>query len=152
IARWKILDNLRRSVLAPATVLLLVLGWTVLPGVPLAWTAAALAPILFPFVARVIGLGRGPRGQRSWRGFLRTAAGDLQTDAARAGLQLALMANEAFERVHAIGITLVRLGVTHRRLLEWEPMAATAARTDAGRLRDFVGGMKTSALLAVGIL
>ncbi len=34
IARWKILDNLRRSVLPPATVLLLVLGWTVLPGSP----------------------------------------------------------------------------------------------------------------------
>ena len=34
IARWKILDNLRRSVLPPATLLVLVLGWTVLPGSP----------------------------------------------------------------------------------------------------------------------
>ena len=39
IARWKILDNLRRSLLPPATLLLLVLGWTVLPGRPVVWTA-----------------------------------------------------------------------------------------------------------------
>ena len=32
VARWKILDNLRRSLLAPALVVLLVAGWTVLPG------------------------------------------------------------------------------------------------------------------------
>ena len=45
IARWKILDNLRRSLLPPATLLLLVLGWTVLPGHPAVWTAVALAPL-----------------------------------------------------------------------------------------------------------
>ncbi len=32
VSRWKILDNLRRSLMAPATVALLLLGWTVLPG------------------------------------------------------------------------------------------------------------------------
>ncbi len=32
ISRWKILDNLRRSLVEPATFLLLVLGWLVLPG------------------------------------------------------------------------------------------------------------------------
>ncbi len=34
MSRWKILDNLRRSLMAPATVALLLLGWTVLPGTP----------------------------------------------------------------------------------------------------------------------
>src|SRR2546428_10680684 len=38
ISRWKILDNLRRSLLPPATVVLLLLGWTVLPGSPAVWT------------------------------------------------------------------------------------------------------------------
>ena len=32
ISRWKIFDNLRRSLLAPATLALLVLAWTTLPG------------------------------------------------------------------------------------------------------------------------
>ena len=34
ISRWKILDNLRRSLMAPATVALLLLAWTILPGSP----------------------------------------------------------------------------------------------------------------------
>src|SRR5678815_497132 len=55
ISRWKILDNLRRSALPPATLLLLVLGWSVLPGHPAAWTAGALAALAFPSVSRALG-------------------------------------------------------------------------------------------------
>ena len=35
ISRWKILDNLRRSLVAPTLLALLVAGWTLLPGSPL---------------------------------------------------------------------------------------------------------------------
>ena len=38
IDRWKIIDNLRRSLTSPAALVLLVAGWTWLPGSPLAWT------------------------------------------------------------------------------------------------------------------
>src|SRR5437762_13915254 len=48
ISRWKILDNLRRSLLAPAVVALLLGAWAVLPGSPAAWTAAVFAAIAFP--------------------------------------------------------------------------------------------------------
>ncbi|MCR6679397.1 hypothetical protein NVV43_28480, partial [Escherichia marmotae] len=41
--RWKILDNLRRSLVPPALIALLALGWTVLPGSPWLWTAVAMA-------------------------------------------------------------------------------------------------------------
>ena len=36
LERWKLFDNLRRSLVPPALVVLLVLGWTVLPGLALA--------------------------------------------------------------------------------------------------------------------
>src|SRR4029079_2318949 len=61
IARWKILDNLRRSLLAPATVALLLLGWTVLPGRPSVWTAIGLAPIVLPLCLRLLLLGEPAR-------------------------------------------------------------------------------------------
>src|SRR4029077_8071445 len=48
ISRWKIFDNLRRSLVAPATVALLLLAWVLLPGSPMVWTAAILAAIAFP--------------------------------------------------------------------------------------------------------
>jgi len=152
IARWKILDNLRRSLSPPATLLLLVLGWTVLPGAPAAWTAMGLAALLFPYLSRALAIARGPRRRQSWGDFLRVEAEDLETEAARSGLQLTFMANDAWERLHAIGITLIRLGITRRRLLEWETTAATAARVGGVRLRAFLREMRASPLLAAAVL
>ena len=54
LERWKLFDNLRRSLVAPALVLLLVLGWMVFPGSPWLWTAVALAVPAFPLL-QVIG-------------------------------------------------------------------------------------------------
>jgi len=48
ISRWKILDNLRRSLTEFATMLLLVYGWLLAPDHALRWTVATLALMLFP--------------------------------------------------------------------------------------------------------
>ena len=87
IARWKILDNLRRSLVPPATLLLLVLGWTVSAGPPRAWTAVGLAALAFPScparsrccaVRGADSRGAFPahdgRGSENGRGALRAAA------------------------------------------------------------------------------
>src|SRR5205814_1803094 len=92
VSRWKILDNLRRSLLAPAMVALLLLGWTVLPGEPLAWTAIGLAAIALPVALRVLQLLAGPRRLESPSAFLRAAVDDLNTDIVRVSLQLAFLA------------------------------------------------------------
>jgi cyclic beta-1,2-glucan synthetase len=151
IARWKILDNLRRSLVPPATLLLLVFGWMLLPGDPLVWTAAGLAALAFPLLSVSLGIVRGPRRQQGWGVFMRAASEDLKTAAARAGLQLAFVANDACQRVHAIAITLVRLGVTRRRLLEWTTTAASAT-TGPVQLRTFLVGMKASPVVAAATL
>ena len=148
IARWKIFDNLRRSLLPPATVAALLCGWTVLPGTPWIWTAAALAGLAFPLLAESLGMLAGPSRAQSWPVFLRASADDLRTAAARAGLQLVFMANEGWQRVHAIGVTLVRLSVTRQSLLEWETTAASAARGGPPKMRAFLAGMAASPLLA----
>jgi len=149
IARWKILDNLRRSLLPPGILLLLLLGWTTLPGHPGAWTAIALAALAFPILSQVIELLRSPSDGHSWSVFLRTRLDDLRLAAARFGLQVAFMASEAWARAHAIAITLVRLVVTRRRLLEWETMAATAARGVVLRPLGFLRGMMAGPLVAL---
>ena len=153
IARWKILDNLRRSLVPPAAVSLLVAGWTILPGHAAVWTAIGLTGVAFPAVWRAVEILRGPGRGQSRGVFLRTGLDDVKTAAARGSLQLTFMANEAVERVHAIAITLVRLGVTRRRLLEWETAAASAARSGPARLRTFITEMIASPLLgAVALL
>ena len=88
----------------PATLLLLVLGWTVLPGHPLVVDrGGARGAGVADASSAPLDVLRGPRRGQSWGVFLRTAVEDLKTAAARGGLQLAFMANEACERLHAIG-------------------------------------------------
>ncbi len=149
IARWKILDNLRRSLVPPAALAALLAGWLVLPGHPAVWTAMALAPVAYPGLLGLIALVRGPRRSQSWGVFVRTRAHDLQTDATRIALQVTFLAHDAGRRLHAIVITLVRLFVTHVRLLEWETAAASAARTGPASLRRFIRDMWVSPAVAV---
>src|SRR5262249_860815 len=66
LERWKVLDNRRRSLVPPALVLWLALGWFLLP-VP-AWATAGLAvgALTLPFwlqsLGTVVGLVRGGSG------------------------------------------------------------------------------------------
>ena len=115
--------------MAPATVALLLLAWTVAAGQPCGLDGrgpgrARLHPLS---AARSRPLG-GPPPQQPWRVFLRVAAGGRETALAQAGLQLTFLASQAWELVHAIVLTLVRLAATQRRLLEWETAAASAER------------------------
>ncbi|MCC7126321.1 MAG: carbohydrate-binding protein [Acidobacteria bacterium] len=151
IARWKILDNLRRSLTPAATLATLVLGWTLLPGRPAAWTALALAPAAFPIVARLIQALGGPARRQTWHAYAHIAVEDLEDATARLALDLMFLVHDAGVRVHAIATALVRLGVTGRRLLEWETMATAAARSD-GRLSAFVASMAASPVLAAIVL
>ena len=150
ISRFKILDNLRRSLMAPATLVLLLLAWTMLPGSPLLWTAAVLAALAFNLYPLALEVAGGPPPQQPWRVFLRVAREDAGTVLAQAGLQLTFLASHAWERAHAIGLTLVRLTATKRRMLEWETAAASAER---GRERagagTFVLAMIASPIIAV---
>ena len=158
ISRWKIFDNLRRSVVAPATVLLLVAAWTVLPGSPAAWTAAVLACISFPLYPIALEALSGPRAKQPWRLFLRELAEDAKTAIARIAIQVTFLASEAWAMAHAIVVTLFRLWLTQRRLLEWETAAASAERgaglASARSVRSFLKEMAASpgVALAVSIL
>ncbi len=153
ISRWKILDNLRRSLVAPAMVILLASAWTWLPGVPWAWTLAALAVISFPIYPQVIHALRGPPPQQALLVFLRDVREELEVAGAQVLLEITLLAYHSYEMIHAITITLVRLIITQRRLLEWETAAVVAARatrlTRSQGLRAFANGMWAGPAVAI---
>ena len=150
ISRWKIFDNLRRSLLAPALVALFLFGWTIAPGSAAVWTAATVGALALPVVLRLLACLRGPRTGQTWSIFARNSFEDLGADAARVMLQLTFTANQACEMLHAIGITLVRLVTPRGRLLEWETSAANAHRTRDLSARTFVMTMLPSPIVAMG--
>ena len=156
VSRWKILDNLRRSLLPPATILLLLLGWLRLPGNPVVWTYAILGGLTFSASFSFIEAIAGPRPWQPWQVMVRNLVEDATTALARACLQVVFLAYQAGQMLHAIAITLVRLAMTRRKMLEWQTAAtetrwfASAARHSG--LRSFAEQMTASPIVAVASL
>jgi cyclic beta-1,2-glucan synthetase len=148
LERWKVLDNMRRTLVPVALVLLLVLGWTVLPGHAWAWTLTALAAPLIPLLLQVIGrtgdlLDGVPR-----RALLALAPYSIGSTAGQAALEIAFLPNQARLLLDAIARTLWRVVVSRRHMLEWETSAATEARLGTG-VGQFAQTMWPASLLAV---
>ncbi|HEY3396098.1 MAG TPA: glucoamylase family protein [Armatimonadota bacterium] len=134
LSRWKILDNLRRSLVAPTIFLLLALGLTVLPGSPAFWLGLALLAVALPIITHLAD-GTLASLPLSWRGSMCWFLPELFLGTRQVCLSLVDLAFEAYLAVDALTRTLVRLGVTHRALLEWE----TAAMVDRRSRRSLAG-------------
>lgn len=142
--RWKIFDNLRRSLVPAATVLLLAAAWLLAPSrAPAAALLAALLAFIPP-LARLCTLATTPRGSGrvTWR--------ELRHGAARAVAELALAPYQAVLAVDAVSRVWYRRLVSGRRLLEWTP--AQLAKWRSGRLAGrFLARSALVALSALGL-
>jgi hypothetical protein len=127
VSRWKIVDNLRRSLIEPATFLLLVAGWFFLPGGPRFWTLVTIALLFLPIYFRLIfALCRAAVKQN--RITARDAITDFFTSHVSILLNIAFLAHQTLVSLDAIIRTIIRSTITHSRLLEWE----TATEAELG--------------------
>jgi cyclic beta-1,2-glucan synthetase len=127
IGRWKMLDNLRRSVSAPSLVLALIAGWIAPPQAAMVWTAFILATMALPPLIPVIGeIGRRRPGV-ALSDHLRNLTTDLRLALVQLGLMIVFLAHQAWLMSDAILRTLIRLTITHRHLLEWTTAAQAAS-------------------------
>jgi cyclic beta-1,2-glucan synthetase len=119
LARWKILDNLRRSLIPPALIVLLLTGWTILPGSALVWTVLAVLVLGFPAYVQVArSLSSRIRGVPIWQHILAEHE-YVVTSARQSLLSATFLAHQAWLMTDAIVRTVFRLLFTRRHLLEW---------------------------------
>ncbi|HEY7499928.1 MAG TPA: glucoamylase family protein [Vicinamibacterales bacterium] len=128
IARWKILDNLRRSLISPSLVLLLTAGWTFLPGSPAMWMALALLVLAFPAYTQLARSISSHVSGVPLREHLRAERDTILTSLRQAVFSIIVLAHQSAVMLDAIGRVLVRMLITRRRLLEW----VTADRAGRG--------------------
>ena len=149
MGRWKMLDNLRRTLSAPAAVVALLAGWALPFPAALAWTAFVLLTIALPALLPVLGdVVPGARWV-SLRCYLGVLGGGLRHAAALAGLTTVFLAHQAVLMADAIGRTLVRVGWTRRHLLQWVTAAQAAdgpALSVGGHYRRMAGAIVLGAL------
>jgi cyclic beta-1,2-glucan synthetase len=120
LSLWKIADNLRRSLMPVALLLLLLAGWLTLPS-PLLWTLIIVGIILAPeFLGLIPQLLRKPPDS-VWRLHVAASLRSTTVRCARAMLALACLPYEAFVSADAVLRTTWRMLVSHRRRLEWSP-------------------------------
>jgi cyclic beta-1,2-glucan synthetase len=148
LERWKVLDNLRRSLMPPALVVLLVLGWTVLPGSPWLWSGVALLTLAMPLVILVVNSLLNLLRGGSWMLQIREIRGGFAATGGQILLLATFLASQAYHMIDAIARTLWRLCVSHTRLLEWETASAAEQRLGTG-LKQFAVSMAPAPVLAL---
>ncbi|MES1185159.1 MAG: glucoamylase family protein [Myxococcales bacterium] len=118
---WKLFDNLRRSLVAPALVALLALSWFVYPALA-AWSWLMVAGVFVgPLVVRqTLELARATTAARSQFGRL---GGDLLRNVEQCLLAVLLIFDQALLSLDGILRTLYRCVISRRRLLEWTTMS-----------------------------
>ncbi len=133
INRWKLADNLRRSLVAPASVLVLVLSMAGVGPAPLVALALVLsAHLAGPLLGAAANLVPAPGGF-AWRRSYRLAALDVARAVAGGLWHLAQLLQQALRHTDAVARTLFRLGLSRRELLAWQTAASLHTSTSVAR-------------------
>ena len=147
ISRWKILDNLRRSLVAPTVFLWLLAVWTIIPGSPLLWTLFVIFELAFAVFAHLqTNLLTHPKGV-AWKNHFKSVFGDFRNNAVQVALSIVCLTHQAYLKIDAVTRTIYRKIISRKNLLEW----MTAAQSEKDNPHDqasFLRLMWTAMLLA----
>jgi len=147
ISQWKILDNLRRSLVEPITFLLLVFGWFFLPGGALYWTLITIALLLLPALVQLgFDLIRATLNGSglAMRGAFVTFSGTL----AMSLIHLTFLAHQMMLSLDAIVRSINRSFFSGKHLLEWETAAQSETSSKKTSLDIY---LQISPVVALGI-
>ena len=158
LSRWKLFDNLRRSLVPSALTLLLLLGWTMLPShllSPWFWTLSVIGIIFIPsLISSILDLIKKP-ADLLFGQHLAAVGRSSVTRFVQVVFTLACLPYEAFFSLDAILRTIWRMLVSHTRLLEWSPSGdpdRNSRNTRMGSLVDVYRTMWIAPFLAVAAI
>jgi cyclic beta-1,2-glucan synthetase len=151
LARWKMLDNLRRTLSAPTTVLALVAGWLLPRNAALLWTGFLLATIALPNFLPLLAAILPRRRTVTYRSYWRALSHDCARSALQIVFSVTFLGHQAWLMTDAIGRTLFRLSMSRRNLLEWVTNAQAQGSTRLGAIAVY-RHMSSSIIVAITAL
>ncbi len=154
LGRWKMADNLRRSLVAPCAFFSLALAWLMAPQPPVAWTAILLLALAMPFFVAAHGAILSYRSGFSLRSYLRDVEAALLQALSHYLLSIVLLAHQAWLMSDAILRTGLRLCFGRGSMLQWIAAAVAATRVHfrlPGIYRDMAGAVVLPAALLAGM-
>jgi len=123
IGLWKMIDNLRRTLSAPASVLAIAAGWLLPLNAALLWEGFVLSTIALPVLLPVLSAIVPRRAGITARSHFAALGADLWLALTQMAFSITFLAHQAWLMSDAILRTLFRLFVSRRRLLEWTTAA-----------------------------
>ncbi len=151
---WKIIDNLRRSMLGPACLLLVILAFSLPTEQSFIWLGLVIVSFsvttLVAVIAEIFNIGT----KISWRDQMRFAATDFLSGVERIIFQIILLARQSWNSIDAIARSLFRIFISHRKMLEWTTAAQSqaAANISVGYfLRSYLGSLILT-ILSAGVV
>ncbi len=145
LARWKMLDNLRRSLTPGAAVMTLLVAWAA--GTSWSWTAFILATLAVSSALPLVDAAAAV-GEDDARDYLARLGEQLRQAAGNLLLRICLLLDRALNALDAVLRTLWRLCVTRRHLLQWTSAAESAVRGST-RLLAYWRAMAAGPLLCM---
>ncbi|HQK72622.1 MAG TPA: glucoamylase family protein [Clostridiales bacterium] len=143
LSRMKIFDNLRRSLIAPSLVTLCLAAFSILPGSFYLWLGFFLAPQFLPVITEAIHFLLSRRFYNTKvRHYIQAFVG-LRAMILQAMLNLLFLPYQAWLMLDAIAITLVRVFITKKNMLEWLT-AADAEKSQKNSVRSYLRMMRWS--------
>lgn len=128
LSKWKIFDNLRRSLLPISLLLILLLGWSILPY-PWFWTLAVTIIILLPVIAAaILQLIRRPE-ELNLKAHVYQVWSSLREILLQFMFGMAVLPYEAYRFTAAILRTHWRMLISKKKLLEWVSFELSARHT-----------------------
>jgi len=145
---WKLFDNLRRSLVSPALLALLIGGWLFGPGTAWFWTLLVTGVVFLPtLLGTVIDLISKPK-ERDWLVHLILTGKSAGRPLALALLTVVLLPYDALICLDAIARSGIRMLFTQRGLLLWQ-LRSYSIRNASRSLADFFREMWVAPVLAL---
>jgi len=148
VGYWKMFDNLRRSLSAPATFLFLVTMWAIPKAPHMFLVGFVLTALAFPALMAISDGFISSRRSSSLVSHLRVAGENVLWAIGHSLITLILLAQQAWLKMDAIVRTLIRLLITRRQLLNWVT-AQQAKSTSDHVLRNLVRPLASSFTLTI---
>jgi cyclic beta-1,2-glucan synthetase len=149
LSRWKMIDNLRRSITPIFWVLAAIAGWTLMPFYLAAQWMALL--ILSQFMAATFNIVNAltPKSREiTFRGHFTALARDVAYGTALVASKTVFTAHSAWMMGDAIVRTLYRLLVSRKNLLEWRT-ASQASRAGGSTIEGYYRLMWGAVVIAI---
>nr|MBA2562562.1 cyclic beta 1-2 glucan synthetase [Chitinophagaceae bacterium] len=120
LSKWKIFDNLRRSLIPLSLLIAFLAGWTILLNAVF-WTLTVLTIIFLPAIVNFIWqVYRKPSDVLFVQHLIYTSR-SFKDNLVQNVINLICLPYEAFINTHAILITLWRIFISRNNLLKWNP-------------------------------